>query len=59
MFHSIISSGAFRALSQWFSRLSCPEVATASHEVGGHQMGSMTSSLVEYGYWPDSARRPG
>jgi hypothetical protein len=59
MFQSIINTAAFKAISLWLSRLTCPEVATASHEVGSHQMGSVASSFVDYGYWPDSARRPG
>ncbi len=51
-----IISRAFKALSQWFVTLTCPEVETASHRVRHHQMGSMTSSFVDYGRWPDSAR---
>lgn len=53
---SIFNSRAFKALSQWFARLSCPEVATASHPVGHHHMGSVASSFVDYGRWPESAR---
>lgn len=59
MLQSIINSAAFKAVSLWFSRLICPEVETASHAVGSHRMGSVTSSFVEYGYWPDSAHHPG
>ena len=43
----------------WAARSLRPESATASHEVAGQQMGPLTSSLVSYGYWPDSARRQG
>ncbi len=49
-------SRTFKALSDWFANLTCPEVETASHHVGHHHMGSMTSSFVDYGRWPDSAR---
>jgi hypothetical protein len=58
MFRSIINNPALQSLSGWLSRLCLPEVATASHEVGRHHhIGSMTSSYVDYGRWPDSARR--
>lgn len=53
---SIINGRTLKALSQWFARLTCPDVATASHQVGHTHMGSFTSSFVDYGRWPDSAR---
>lgn len=59
MLQSIIHSTMFKGFSLWFARLCSPEVETASHSVGGHRMGSVTSSFVAYGNWPDSARRPG
>ena len=47
-------------VTDWVARSLRPESATASHEVAGQQqMGPLTSSLVSYGYWPDSARYPG
>lgn len=49
-------SPLLRALSQWFSRLLCPEAATASHDVGRHQLGAVASSYVDYGRWPEAAR---
>jgi hypothetical protein len=58
MFQSIISNPVVQSLSGWLSRLCCQEVATASHEVGRHaHMGSVASSYVDFGRWPDSARR--
>lgn len=56
MFHTIASSPLLQALSQWFSRLVCPEAATASHDVGRCQLGAVASSYVDYGRWPESAR---
>ncbi len=58
MFHTIVHSSLLQALSQWFSRLVCPEAATASHEVGRHRLGAVASSYVDYGRWPDAARQP-
>ena len=52
----IFAGRALKSLSRWFAKLACPEVATASHPVGHHHMGSVASSFVDYGRWPDSAR---
>ena len=56
---SVWLSRAIGLVTGWVVRSLRPEAATASHEVAGQRMGPLTSSLVSYGYWPDSARRQG
>ena len=56
MFHAIARSSLWQTLLQWYSRLACPEAATASHDVGRHRLGAVASSYVDYGRWPDAAR---
>ncbi len=59
MFKSLEKFAWLSRVAGWVARSLRTESATGSHAVAGQQMGPLTSSLVSYGHWPDSARRQG